>query len=65
MGATDRSVSESRVDRLLRRAEEAAESGENDKSDQFLAVLAPAIYVQRLEVKALRKMMKVTADHES
>jgi hypothetical protein len=50
-------MTETRVDRLLRRAEEAAEAGDTDKSDQFLAVLAPAIYVQRLEVKALKKAL--------
>ncbi len=56
MGATDSSLNESRVDRLLRRAEEAAEAGDNDKSDQFLAVLQPAIYLRNREIKELEKM---------
>lgn len=57
-------MSETRVDRLLRLAEEAAVEGDTDKTDTILSVLRPAIYVQRLEVKALRKMMMDTADHE-
>ena len=57
-------MSESRVDRLLRLAEEAAVAGDSDKTEDILSVLAPAIYVQRLEVKALNKMTKVTVDHD-
>lgn len=57
-------MSESRVDRLLRLAEESAVAGDTDKTDTILSVLRPAIYVQQLEVKALHKMSKVTIDHE-
>jgi hypothetical protein len=58
-------MSESRVDRLLRRAEESAEAGDNDKSDQFLAVLQPAIYLRNREIKELEKMTaNVTTDHD-
>lgn len=63
MGSANSSMTESRVDRLLRRAEESAEAGDNDKSDQFLALLQPAIYLRNREIKELRKMAeKVTAD---
>ena len=55
-------VEESRVDRLLRLAEEAAVSGDTDKTDNLLAVTRTAIYVQRLEVKALEKMAARTTN---
>jgi len=56
-------MSESRVDRLLRLAEEAAVNGDSDKCEDILTVLAPAIYVQRL--KALQNMTeKVTVEHD-
>jgi hypothetical protein len=50
-------MTESRVDRLLRRAEEAAESGEYDRSEALLDVLRPAIYLRNREVKELQKMV--------
>lgn len=47
---------ESRVDRLLRRAEEAAEAGEFDKSEALLEVLRPAIYLRNREVKEMNRI---------
>lgn len=46
---------ESRVERLLRKAEEAADSGETDKADTYLEILHPAIFLKQREEKALRK----------
>jgi len=57
------SVEESRVDRLLRLAEEAAIDGDNDRSAALLDVLRPAIYLRNREVKELEKMAAhVTTD---
>lgn len=47
---------ESRVDRLLRRAEETAEAGEFDKSEALLEVLRPAIYLRNREIKEMRRI---------
>lgn len=55
-------MNESRVDRLLRLAEEAATEGDYDKTEALLDVLRPAIYLRNREIKDLEKMVKVTAD---
>jgi hypothetical protein len=56
-------VEESRVDRLLRLAEEAALNGDNDRSEALLEVLRPAIYLRNREIKELEKMVaNVAAD---
>lgn len=63
MGTTDSGMTEeSRVDRLMRLAEEAALNGDGDRTEALLAVLQPAIYLRNREAKDLAKMMKVTAD---
>jgi hypothetical protein len=64
LGSAYSSMTESRVERLLRLAEESAVAGDSDKTESILLVLAPAIYLQRLEVKALRKMAKVAVADE-
>jgi uncharacterized protein HemY len=53
---------ESRVDRLLRLAEDAALAGDYDRSEALLEVLRPAIYLRRQEVKDLEKMLTPTDD---
>ena len=55
-------MTESRVDRLMRLAEEAAIEGDTDKAEILLDVLRPAIYLRNREIKELDRMMKVTAD---
>jgi len=55
-------VSESRVDRLLRLAEEAAIDGDSERSAALLEVLRPAIYLRNREIKELDRMLKVSAD---
>lgn len=55
-------MTETRVDRLMRRAEECAEQGEYDKCEQFVSILGPAIYLRTLEVQELKRLTKtVTA----
>ena|GEM_PF-6440576 len=54
-------MSESRVDRLLRLAEESALAGDSDRTENLLAVLSPAIYLRNLEIRELRKLTKQTA----
>ena len=49
-------MGESRVDRLLRLAEQAAVEGDTDKSSALLEVLRPAIYLRNREVKELRRL---------
>jgi hypothetical protein len=52
-------MSESRVERLMRLAEEAALAGDTDRAHALLAVLSPAIYLREQETKALKRLMKV------
>ena len=54
---------ETRVERLLRLAEEAAMNGDTERSSALLEVLRPAIYLRNREVKELEKMVaNVSAD---
>ena len=55
-------MTESRVDRLLRLAEEAAIEGDTDRAEILLEVLRPAIYLRRQEIRELERMVKVTND---
>lgn len=55
-------MDESRVDRLIRLAEEAAINGDTDRATTLLEVLRPAIYLRNREIKELDRMMKVTAN---
>lgn len=56
-------MTEQRVERLLRLAEEAAIDGDTDKSAALLEVLRPAIYLRNREIKDLQKMTaNVTAE---
>ena len=55
-------MGESRVDRLLRLAEQAAVDGDVDKSAALLEVLRPAIYLRNREVKELRRLSGFETD---
>lgn len=44
-----------RVERLLAKAERAADEGEVDKAEAYLEILHPAIYLRNREVKELRR----------
>ena len=49
-------MEESRVDRLMRLAEEAANRGELEQSEQFANLVGLALFVQRKEARDLAKM---------
>lgn len=51
-------MAESRVDRLLRLAEEAAIEGEAEKTFALLSVMAAVDEFTRREVRALKKLAK-------
>lgn len=47
-----------RVDRLLTKAEEAADADDTEKSDQYLAVARMSMFIREREVKMLEKALK-------
>jgi hypothetical protein len=47
---------ESRVDRLLRLAEQSAVEGEFEKSGALLEILRPAIYLRNREIKEMNRI---------
>lgn len=49
---------ESRVDRLMAKAEQAADRGDLERSEQFANLAGFAFYVARVEAKAIERMTR-------
>ncbi len=54
--------SESRVDRLLRKAEEAIDEGDYEQGYNYVNIADTALEQRRQEDKLLRKMAKASSD---